>query len=163
MPAENWNVATSPAETQPVDDVLSVPVNDVTTHHLERRPWLYSLFACCGKCDSCLEAYFCFFCQLSRQYNMFYNLQPFIHLPFCVCLVLSDWMLSNIPSCLLVWSLRSDIRERYSIRGSSLGDCTVSMCCTTCALQQQLLEMTVLGSFPGAFCYHESPDYVTMM
>ncbi|KAI9459155.1 PLAC8 family-domain-containing protein [Lactarius psammicola] len=36
---------------------------------------------------------------------------------------------------------RTDIRARYSIRGSTVEDCLTSWCCTPCALTQEHLEI----------------------
>ncbi|KAK7194256.1 PLAC8 family [Novymonas esmeraldas] len=112
------------------------------------RPWHYDLCVMCGEMNSCLECCFCGICQMSRQYNMFYNHTADLHLP--VCLVL--WFLGNagVPATFaLEFVLRADIRRRYGIEGSVARDCCVSWCCTPCAVQQQFLEMTSLGMCPG--------------
>jgi Cys-rich protein (TIGR01571 family) len=36
---------------------------------------------------------------------------------------------------------RSDVRNRYDIRGDSKGDCLVSLCCRSCALTQESREI----------------------
>lgn len=165
---DNVESAVQAADTDRLftQETAALDENDVrdvmAARYLGRRPWLYPLFLCCRKCDSCLEAHACFFCQLSRQYNTLYNLQPSIHVPLCVCSMLWNYVLGNMVSCLLVWSLRSDLRHRYGIEGHRCCDGCVAMCCGPCALQQQLLELTALGSCPGGLCMNDPADVAVM-
>lgn len=39
--------------------------------------------------------------------------------------------------------LRSDIRERYNIKGSAAADCCTSWCCLPCSIEQQYRELEV--------------------
>ncbi|KAG5472363.1 hypothetical protein LSCM1_03762 [Leishmania martiniquensis] len=112
------------------------------------RPWHYGLCVTCTEMNSCLECYFCTVCQLSRQFNVFYNGKPELHLP--VCLLVAGLNLAGVPSIFaLEFILRSDVRRRYGIDGNVLSDCCVSWLCGPCAVQQQFLEMTSLGLCPG--------------
>ncbi|KPI90385.1 hypothetical protein ABL78_0461 [Leptomonas seymouri] len=113
-----------------------------------KRPWHFGLCTLCSDMDSCLECCFCSPCQLSRQFNMIYNLNPELHLPMCLTIVLLGSM--GLPaSFVLQYILRSDIRRRYGIEGSVVSDCCVSWLCISCAVQQQFLELTSVGSCPG--------------
>ncbi|CCW61691.1 unnamed protein product [Phytomonas sp. EM1] len=117
------------------------------------RPWHYNLFTCCFEANSCLEACFCFYCQLVRQHNMFYNLKPEIDIPMCFLVVILDYLTFSWFSFSYLFMLRRSIRERYGIKGHMCTDCLSVLFCGCCALQQQLLEMTSQGSFPGATLY----------
>lgn len=92
---------------------------------------------------------------------MLYNLKAEIHVPLCLCSAIWNTLLGNTVSCLLLWSLRSDMRRRYSIEGDMCTDGLISWLLPTCALQQQLLEMTSLGAFPGALLY--APNETVML
>ncbi|CAJ1030469.1 putative PLAC8 family [Leishmania shawi] len=112
------------------------------------RPWHYSLCVTCTEMNSCLECYFCTVCQLSRQFNMFYNNTPELHLP--VCAAVTALNVGGVPSVfVLEYIIRADIRRRYGIEGNCVKDCCVSWLCGPCAVQQQFLEMTSLGLCPG--------------
>uniref|UniRef100_A0A0A9XK78 Cell number regulator 4 n=1 Tax=Lygus hesperus TaxID=30085 RepID=A0A0A9XK78_LYGHE len=107
--------------------------------------------------DSCLESYICSYCQLSRQFNMLYNNEPAVHFPICLLVSFLDSTVTNVVGCLFLLTLRQNIRKRFGIRGSTLQDVCVSCWCAPCALQQQLLELTSLGMFPGACFYAVAP------
>lgn len=130
-------------------------INSTSSYHL--RPWHYGLCVCSDDCNSCLESFFCTWCQMSRQYNMLYNLQPAIHIPLFLTLFVATSAFGNVVPWIFLWSLRADLRHRYGIEGGCCGDCTSALLCTPCAVQQQLLEMTSLGAFPGALCYMNTP------
>ncbi|KAF9255174.1 PLAC8-domain-containing protein [Marasmius fiardii PR-910] len=56
--------------------------------------------------------------------------------------------------CLFGWALlipnRAVLRTRYRIRGSFLSDCCLSLCCSSCTLTQESLEIELEeSSFPG--------------
>ena len=44
-------------------------------------------------------------------------------------------------------STRTDIRQRYEIRGNVVGDCLVSCCCVPCALTQERREIEAEEKF----------------
>ncbi|CCW68011.1 unnamed protein product [Phytomonas sp. Hart1] len=140
-------------------EVLIIPERDGL------RPWHYNLFTCCWEANSCLEANFCFYCQLSRQHNMLYNLTPQIDIPMCVLTAFLDYATISCFSFFFQFSLRRNIRQRYGIKGNVLKDCLSTYLCGPCALQQQLLEMTSQGSFPGATFYNYTniPSQVHML
>lgn len=130
-------------------DVLNVaPVEIGPVVGNAQRPWHYSLCTTCWEMNSCLECFCCTSCQLSRQFNMVYNLKPELHLPVCLVVALLDFV--GVPAGFaLQYVLRSDIRHRYGIEGDVVSDCCVSWLCAPCAIQQQFLELTSVGSCPG--------------
>jgi Cys-rich protein (TIGR01571 family) len=132
-----------------VEDTVDVaPVNATHIVGSAQRPWHYGLCTTCAEMNSCLECFICTPCQLSRQFNMLYNLRPELHIPLCLGVVLLDSL--GVPAFFaLQYVIRSDIRRRYGIEGNVIADCCISWLCLPCALQQQFLEMTSVGSCPG--------------
>lgn len=121
-----------------------------------QRPWHYGMCTLCTEMNSFLECLCCTPCQLSRQYNMLYNLQPELHVPVCLSVMLLDAM--GVPAGFaLQYVLRSDIRRRYGIEGNVVEDCCISWLCAPCAIQQQFLEMTSVGACPGMSMCGVSP------
>ncbi|KAG8345218.1 putative ama1 protein [Trypanosoma vivax] len=126
-----------------------------------QRNWEYGLCTCCSDCDSYCETYWCFFCQISRQYNMMLgDKTPSIPWIFCCCFTIISSSGVALPIYLTVF--RSVVRGRFNIRGSLVSDFCTSLCCTFCVVQQTLLEMSSRGFFPGACCYNERTFSVVM-
>ncbi|CAD2218183.1 PLAC8 family, putative [Angomonas deanei] len=119
--------------------------------------WLYSLCHCCGHCNSCLEAYFCLFCQMARQYNRIENDKRGVSGLFLAGLIVGSFFFSPFVICVSGAYLRMAVRDRYRIRGNLCADGCAGCCCTCCAIQQNLLELTARGEFPGACCYDVEP------
>lgn len=116
--------------------------------------FLYGLCVCCKDCDSCLEAYCCTRCQMSRQCNMMRNGEPEIDWLTCFCSYVVDVMCgAGLLAFIFVCQTRRMARERYGIAGGCCGDCCIAWLCGGCATQQILLEMAARGDFPGACCY----------
>ncbi|EPY17443.1 ama1 protein [Strigomonas culicis] len=126
-----------------------------------RRPFHYGLWVCCHDCSSFLEGNLCCYCQMTRQgCYLMHNKRGHFNVFFCCGLFCIDFALGCFPfSFVYVVQLRQILRDRYQIAGSGIGDCCVSACCRCCAVQQMLLEMTIMDEFPGAFCY-EKPSEV---
>ncbi|KAF9021715.1 hypothetical protein BDP27DRAFT_1159481, partial [Rhodocollybia butyracea] len=59
----------------------------------------------------------------------------------CVAYGLS-FLLGVVPGCAMQIPLRATIRDRYSIDGTSVGDFGASICCYSCALTQEHIELT---------------------
>ncbi|KPA83161.1 hypothetical protein ABB37_02856 [Leptomonas pyrrhocoris] len=130
------------------DAVDAAPTEVIHSVGNVQRPWHYGLCTLCSEMNSCLECFVCAPCQLSRQFNMLYNLKPELHIPVCLAVVLLDSM--GVPAGFaLQYVIRSDIRRRYGIEGNIVSDCCFSWLCAPCAIQQQFLEMTSVGSCPG--------------
>lgn len=150
-PADGAGAPSSAAAAGPtVIDLDGIPLSSGNMSQA-LRPWHYGFFTLCGDCDSCLEALCCPYCQLSRQYNMLYNLDPTVHWPLCLGAFTCSVLVGTWVSSILLWSLRKELRQRYAIDGSGCTDCLASCCCSLCTLQQQHLEMNSLGCGPGAF------------
>jgi Cys-rich protein (TIGR01571 family) len=147
-----------------VPHVSELPLGKTTN---SPSTFLYGMCVCCADCDSCLEAYCCSRCQVSRQCNMMKTGEPEIDWLYCVGAWLLDYCFTGgIAGCVFVCQSREMIRRRYGIAGSPCRDCCLSFCCTYCVLQQQLLEMISRGEFPGACCYEapkSSPGAADMM
>ncbi|ORC76762.1 ama1 protein [Trypanosoma theileri] len=128
----------------------------------QRRDWQNGLCVCCGDCDSCLESWCCYYCQLSRQYNLLYENIPSINWAVAMGALLGDYCLGCLVSTVVQCMLRARVRQRLSLQGSDCDDACMSLCCSYCSLQQSLLELTDAGLFPGACCYNKAPGSRTM-
>lgn len=47
---------------------------------------------------------------------------------------------------------RTDIRNRFGIKGCVGTDCCITCCCLCCALSQQYRELSYRGLWPGGLC-----------
>lgn len=121
------------------------------------RPWHYGMCDCCHHCGPCTEVWACLPCQVSRQCNMFLHHEPSVHWPICLLITFTEVCTGcSFVGCLFVGQARRMARERYGLSGSGLSDCLAGCFCRCCALQQVLMEMTVMADFPGACCYRPS-------
>ncbi|KAH9580050.1 PLAC8 motif-containing protein [Trypanosoma melophagium] len=125
---------------------------------VQPRDWHNGMCVCCGDCDSCLEAWCCYYCQLSRQYNLLYENRPEINWAVAMGTLLGDYCCGFLVSTVVQCMLRSKLRRSFTIDGTDFGDACASCCCSHCALQQSLLELTDAGLFPGACCYNRGPE-----
>ncbi|CAD2218187.1 PLAC8 family, putative [Angomonas deanei] len=117
------------------------------------RPWHYSLFHLCRELNSFMECWCCAPCQLSRQQYRLNHASPSLDIVSCACLTCANAMTGGLAVCCCTMTVRQNMRKHYGIAGSSATDCCAAYWCTGCAIQQQLLEMTSVGQFPGACCY----------
>ncbi|RNF05268.1 Ama1 protein [Trypanosoma rangeli] len=131
--------------------------------HLPQRDWKYGTCHCCQDCSPCVEAWCCYYCQLSRQYNVVVQRGgPTIDGMICLAAYCGDYFCGGIVSPILHCSMRTKLRESLNIRGTVVDDFCCALCCGSCTLQQSLMEMTAVGMFPGACCYEAPPDCVAM-
>lgn len=143
-------------------DGFSVVVN-TNSGEFVLRPWHYSLFTLCYDCNSFMEAWLCTPCQQSRQFNMLFHQEAELHVPLCLSTICFAGI-SGLPVLSGVnFILRSSIRHRYAIEGSHLLDCLVSYFCLGCAIQQQYLEMTSVGSCPSMSLCCVEPEPTVMI
>ncbi|RNF24093.1 Ama1 protein [Trypanosoma conorhini] len=132
-------------------------------HQFPLRDWRYGICHCCQDCSPCLEAWCCFYCQLSRQYSMLCQRQePGIDWLIAFGACLGDYCCGGLVSPVLQCVARTRLRTDLNIRGSNCCDFCSAFCCPQCTLQQSLMEMTVTGRFPGACCYDVPPGFVAM-
>ncbi|KEG11274.1 ama1 protein [Trypanosoma grayi] len=125
------------------------------------RDWEHDLCVCCSDCQSCGEAWCCFYCQLSRQFNMIYKNNPTINWPVAALACAGDQCFMGLVSIFIHFVVRNKVRRLLNISGVDLNDGLVVCLCGPCALQQSLKEMTGSGMFPGACCY-DIPHAVRM-
>ncbi|KIK50112.1 hypothetical protein GYMLUDRAFT_51368 [Collybiopsis luxurians FD-317 M1] len=73
-------------------------------------------------------------------------------------------LLFGIAGCAMQVPLRGTIRDRYSIAGTALGDMCTSLCCYSCALTQEHIEISAEEhSFPrgvggSSGVYYDDPN-----
>jgi Cys-rich protein (TIGR01571 family) len=106
--------------------------------------------------DGSVENFFCFRCQLSRQYNQVTNgvnqIEPWT---FMGSLVADMLMGLPITACLFTWYLRNRVRGRYQIVGDDFNDCMISLFCNPCSGCQVYREMSLRGEWPAGCCIHQ--------
>ena len=78
--------------------------------------FLYGLCTCCTDCDSCLEAWFCTRCQMSRQCNMMKHGQPEIDWCTCLATCAVDYLCTaGLLAFIFYCQTRRMARERYNV------------------------------------------------
>ena len=113
-----------------------------------------------GICDcftdvpSCVESFFCPYCQVGAQYNMVANGQTGINglaccLPFCLdcccgCGGLA-WLATNCY-------VRCQVRKKSAIPASDCEDFCLGWLCPICLTCQNYRELTIRGNWPGGLC-----------
>ncbi|EFA75607.1 hypothetical protein PPL_11113 [Heterostelium album PN500] len=112
---------------------LNLSISNVTMNN-----WDFSLFDCCSApLISCISCPLCP-CQIARQRATIKGRFGFGECLFSFCCL-------PCAAC----GLRNRIRNRYDIRGNSIGDCICICCCGCCTTVQQAREMDFKGDKPG--------------
>ncbi|CAD2218180.1 ama1 protein [Angomonas deanei] len=121
-PQKSASVSKNRPQPKPV-----VPLQQPLPGRQQQRPfpmltsWHYSMCHCCQDCSSCLEAWCCRSCQISRQYNMIRKGMPEMDCLCCVGMCLCSFCLGCLPMCIGTCMTRQRIRERYGIGGVLAG------------------------------------------
>ncbi|XP_034020424.1 plac8 onzin related protein 1 [Thalassophryne amazonica] len=108
-------------------------VTMVTTTTHTSGQWSTTLCDCFSDMGTCCCGLWCFPCMQCETANNF---------GWCCCSPMCD--VCFVVSC----SLRSSIRERYSIPGSCCEDCCTVMCCYLCAWCQMSREVKIRKGTP---------------
>eukprot|EP00658_Telonema_sp_P-2_P044390 TRINITY_DN3225_c0_g1_i3.p1 TRINITY_DN3225_c0_g1~~TRINITY_DN3225_c0_g1_i3.p1 ORF type:complete len:182 (-),score=32.94 TRINITY_DN3225_c0_g1_i3:257-802(-) len=131
----------------------SSPVQGAAIQAPVQNQWSYELLGCFQDSGSCLESFFCEVCQVSRQYNALHNNTNEINWAAMGGSVLIDASAyAPLSHCFLLWHVRHNLRQKYNIAGSPMGDATVALCCGPCAVAQQYRELAHRGEWSGACC-----------
>lgn len=101
------------------------------------QEWSKNLCDCCYSTETCLCTYFCHcfqYAKISSKFNKS-NYWP-------NCLIYSA-VHAFLPPCFPIFmgKFREDIRLKYRIPGSFLGDCCTHLWCPCCAMIQETNEI----------------------
>eukprot|EP00999_Lentomonas_sp_LEN2_P001427 NODE_2467_length_564_cov_114.613272_g2417_i0.p2 GENE.NODE_2467_length_564_cov_114.613272_g2417_i0~~NODE_2467_length_564_cov_114.613272_g2417_i0.p2 ORF type:complete len:112 (+),score=5.13 NODE_2467_length_564_cov_114.613272_g2417_i0:91-426(+) len=105
-------------------------------------PWDAQLFDCCSEAKICVVTYFCAPCQLAHQRAVVQEHE---------CGVVDCLLMYFFGICCAVM-VRGEIRNKYAIKGSCIGDCLTLWCCGWCAITQQHRQLKVKGNKPAGCC-----------
>ena len=100
--------------------------------------WEYGLFCCFADCKTCCVSTCCPCVQHGLNQQKFNN-KSGCCVDCCMACCAMTWFFP-IYLC-FERQLRTDIRKRYGINGSCLGDCCVVCCCGVCSQTQCHREM----------------------
>jgi Cys-rich protein (TIGR01571 family) len=124
--------------------------------------WSTDLCSCFKDCPSAMDAFFCDYCQLSRQYNTYMTGSNTIHWPVCCAAFGADvFGVAAIGVAVGTWALsyvvRNRLRQRYNIMGDELSDLCVAGFCSCCSVAQNYREMSLRGEWPAGSCCVKHP------
>jgi Cys-rich protein (TIGR01571 family) len=120
------------------------------------------LYDCTVDCPSCMEGAFCFWCQLSAQYNLLTRNVPRVDVRIVLPLLLFQLPFFGLfTSCFAVY-VRSLARKHLQLSDESSCDgCLQAFWCTPCSTCQVYRELVVRNKWPGGVCVRP-PPFVTM-
>ncbi|XP_077998195.1 cornifelin homolog [Glandiceps talaboti] len=104
----------------------------------EFRDWQYGLFGCFGDCSLCLFTYF-FPCIVAGQNAAAVGKS---------CLCYGFYSLVPIARWFCHGGVRSDIRSRYRIEGSTMNDYLTHCFCQLCVIIQEARELKANAVIP---------------
>ncbi|XP_071234373.1 placenta-specific gene 8 protein-like [Salvelinus alpinus] len=109
---------------------MAVHQQQITTVTTTQRSgeWSTGLCDCCSDMGTCCCALWCFPCL---------QCQTASHFGWCLCMPLLDPCAFMAVSC----CMRSSMRERYGIQGSTCGDVALVCCCYVCTWCQMAREV----------------------
>ncbi|EHK40214.1 uncharacterized protein TrAtP1_006275 [Trichoderma atroviride] len=107
----------------------------------QQNSWAHGLFDCCSPAGLCLKTFFCPCITFGKAAHLknHNNLDDYSCCNGSCCLfaVLLHCSLHFIPATMQ----RGDVREKFNLEGSCLGDCCKSCWCTCCVLMQNEKEL----------------------
>jgi len=113
----------------------------------KKRDWSFGLFDCFSRCNGFCWSLWCPCVVYSYNRQRLRSLQnQGTPLPRgsesldTYCCIYSALDCTGFSWILQIQN-RADIRERYDIRGSTVGDCFASWCCRPCSLSQERREI----------------------
>uniref|UniRef100_A0A7S1MCK7 Uncharacterized protein n=1 Tax=Neobodo designis TaxID=312471 RepID=A0A7S1MCK7_NEODS len=165
IPVEDYDPAEKPQQqpqehqqAQPVVRIVAAQGANVTP----MTTWTTDLCACFQHPGSVLDALFCPWCMMSRQYNVITTGDNSIHWPSCLASSGADVLGAatigvGVGSWFFAYLTRNRIRQRYQVIGDELTDVLASGFCHCCVLSQNFREMSVRGEYPGGTCCGTEP------
>ncbi|KEG08912.1 hypothetical protein DQ04_06191010 [Trypanosoma grayi] len=99
---------------------------------------------CCGDLGTLLDVFFCFPCNVSRQWNA-------VHGDYDSCSCLYCLATDCFP-CLSLCCLRQTVSSKFALGEGLCEVCLCSCFCALCAACQIHRELTMRGAPPGGCC-----------
>jgi Cys-rich protein (TIGR01571 family) len=153
-PQSDYQAAPSdiqPVVGQPVP--LAVPAPGAPQVSIKNGEWEEDLFGCFSSCvPNCCMVTFCP-CVSLGQIAARIGVADYITI--LLISLIGMCFTGSLVIFVLVWYLRSKVRDRFKIPGSCLGDCCTSCCCTCCAVAQMA---THVKSYTPGSCSFGPPD-----
>jgi Cys-rich protein (TIGR01571 family) len=150
--------AQQPMQQQQPQQVVVVQQGPPQPQFVPVSDWQTGLCDCFSDFPSCLEGYFCWYCQNSRQKSMLERGVEEMGCACCFGIMVGDCCCGYLPTIWITCSNRGALRGKYNIPGGSCGDCCVSMFCHGCVTCQNYREMTARGHWPGGVCVGDKPQ-----
>lgn len=117
------------------------------------------LFHCTEDSSSCVEVCFCYYCQVSQQYNMVTKRQRSIDYCCCGGMMAADMCMgAGIAGWIGGIVLRNAVRSRFALYGEdSCGSIMKAACCTGCSVCQTYRELSIRNEWSGGVCMIDQP------
>lgn len=97
------------------------------------NPWQYSLLSCCNNgCIDCVSKLLCLSCQYGRAMELAFDDSCILCCIFVYFFSLGHWF-----SC----CKRQQLRQKYQLAGSAVGDFLAFFCCGPCHYLQMIHEI----------------------
>jgi Cys-rich protein (TIGR01571 family) len=124
--------------------------------------WSTDLCGCFQHGGSVLDAVFCPWCQMSRQYNTMTTGDNNIHWASCLSAFGADVVGAatigvGVGSWFFAYLTRNRLRQRYSIVGDELTDILTAGFCHCCVVSQNFREMSIRNEYPSGTCCGTEP------
>ncbi|KAJ9447693.1 Cell number regulator 3 [Diplonema papillatum] len=131
-------------------------------HEPEERDWNDGLCDCCGDCGLCCDVMWCFWCTHSRVYSAAVDDLPntFNCGICCLMFLCTHLAVGHFVNTAIAYVTRSNVRQKYRLRGSCCGDFLKTFCCMACATCQEHKQLSKMGMNPGHTCCSPSTNYI---
>ncbi len=102
--------------------------------------------------SSCLDAWFCHWCQLGNQYEKMTTGRSEMNVGMCCGLFCVDQFTWGIGTVFASWYIRNKAKVRYNIISDDFTEIASAVCCVPCSISQVYREMSLRQEWPGGIC-----------
>jgi Cys-rich protein (TIGR01571 family) len=132
--------------------VVGVFPGPVFASQIPVSPYHTGLCDCTLDCSSCMEAWFCHWCQIGHQYEKITTGGTGMNAAVCCAMFCADMWTGGCGTLFGSWYTRAEARRKYNVIADDFTEICVAVCCVPCSVSQVYREMSIRGFWPGGIC-----------